>query len=64
MVWAECSYTYEVEGHVILHYSHPLPDESPMEHGEGVGVVLDRAMITAWREAGEVWEAVSSRIVY
>ena len=45
---------YEVEGHVILHSGCPLPDESPMEHGEGVGVVLDPAMTTAWREAGEV----------
>ena len=32
--------TYEVEGHVILHSGCPLPDESPMECGEGQGLVL------------------------
>ena len=30
---------------------------------EGVGIVLDPGMTAAWREAGEVWKTVSSRIV-
>ena len=55
---------YDVEGYMILHSGYPLPDDdSPMVRNEGVGIVLDREMIAAWREAGEVWEAVSSRIV-
>ena len=29
----------------------------------GVGIVLDPAMATAWREAGEEWKAVSPRVV-
>ena len=49
---------------MILHSGHPLQgDDSPMVRNEGVGIVLDREMTAAWREAGEVWEAVSSRIV-
>ena len=55
---------YDVEGYMILHSGRPLPDDdSPMVRNEGVGIVLDREMTAAWREAGEVWEAVSSRIV-
>ena len=29
---------------------------------EGVGIALDGKATAAWRAAGEVWEAVSSRI--
>ena len=56
---------YDVEGYIILHSGRPLPDnDSPMVQNEGVGIVLDCEMTAAWREAGEVWEAVSLRIVY
>ena len=56
---------YDVEGYVILHSGRPLPDDdSPMVQNEGVGIVLGREMTAAWREAGQVWEAVSSRIVW
>ena len=34
-----------------------------MVRNQGVGIVLDPAMATSWRESGEVWKAVSSRIV-
>ena len=50
----------DVEGYMILYSGCPLPDDdSPMVRDEGVGIVLDREMTAAWREAGEVWEAVS-----
>ena len=55
---------YDVEGYMILHSGRPLPEyDSPMVWNEGVGIVLDREITAAWREAGEVWEAVSSRII-
>ena len=54
----------DVEGYLILHSGRPLPDDdSPMVQDEGVGTVLDHEMTAAWREAGEVWESVSSRTV-
>ena len=55
--------TYHVDGYTILHSGRPVPDESPMRRSEGVGVVMDPKMTTAWKEAGEVWKAVSSRII-
>ena len=30
---------------------------------EGVGIMLDERASAAWREAGEAWEAISSRVV-
>ena len=54
---------YVVEGYTILHSGRPLPEESPMVRNEGVGIVLDPALSAAWRDAGEVWKAVSSRTV-
>ena len=54
---------YEVEGFTILHSGRPIPESTPMVRNEVVGIVLDPVMATSWRESGEVWEAVSSRIV-
>ena len=54
---------YEVEGFTILHSGRPIPESTPMVRNEGVGIVLDPAMSTSWKESGEVWEAVNSRIV-
>ena len=54
---------YEVEGFRIFHSGRPIPESTPMVRNEGVGIVLDPAMATSWRESGEVWEAVNSRIV-
>ena len=49
---------------MILHSGGLLPDDdSSMVHNQGVGIVLDCEKTAAWREAGEFWEAVSSRIV-
>ena len=55
---------YEVKGYTILHSGCPIPGESQTaERNEGVGIVLDPQMTTAWKEADEIWKAVGSRIV-
>ena len=64
---------YEVEGYIILHSECPIPGESQTAkkkerswHSIGerdVEIVLDPQMTIAWREPGEIWKAVSSRIV-
>ena len=55
---------YEVEDHVILHSGRQLPQEGePVKRGEGVGIVMGPEATKAWRDGGEQWEAVSSRIV-
>ena len=54
---------YQVEGYTILHSGRPVPDASPFLRNEGVGIVFDPALATAWKEAGEEWKAVSSRII-
>ena len=50
-----------MEDYTILHLGRPVRDESPLLRNEGVGIVLDPALTAAWREAGEVWKAVSPR---
>ena len=47
---------YEVEEYTILHSGCPVPTEAPMARS------LDPALTAAWKEAGGVWEAVSSSI--
>ena len=43
---------------------HTLPDETdPQVRNEGVGILLGRHAIMAWKNAGETWEAVSSCVV-
>ena len=55
---------YNVEGYTILHSGRPIPTETQAaERGEGVGIVLDPHMTMAWRDAGETWRAVSSRVL-
>ena len=34
-----------------------------MERNEGVRIVLDPGMARLWRDSGEVWKPISSRIV-
>ena len=42
----------------------PLPgDQERASRNEGVGIALDEKATVAWKNAGEVWEAVSSRII-
>ena len=41
-----------------------MPEGDAVAHrGEGVGIFLDSMASEAWRQAGEVWKAISSRIV-
>ena len=54
---------YDVDGFTLLHSGRPLPEDSPMERNEGVGIVLDPTLSAAWRAGGEIWKAVSSRII-
>ena len=35
----------------------------PVQRYEGVGKLLDPVMATAWRNSGECWRTISSRIV-
>ena len=53
-----------VDGCTFLHSGRPLPEGDAVAHrGEGVGIFLDSMASKAWRQAGEVWKAISSRIV-
>ena len=55
---------YLVDGCVVVHSGRPVPAaDGAVLHREGVGIVLNPVMTMAWRNAGEVWNAVSSRIV-
>ena len=48
----------------FLHSGRPLPEEDAVAYrGEGVGILLDNVAPKAWKQGGEVWKAVSSRIV-
>ena len=38
-------------------------DGEPLLSNEGVGIVFDQSATAAWKNVGECWEAVSSRIV-
>ena len=56
-VWRAGEYTF-------LHSGRPLPSDSDRAtRNEGVGIALDEKASAAWRNAGEQWEAVSSRLV-
>ena len=50
-------------GYTLLHSGQPLPGEEEIKRNEGVGIMLNKFATVAWREAGEKWEAVSSRII-
>ena len=55
---------WSAEGYTFLHSGHPSPIVGDRGlRNEGVGIALDAKATAAWKEAGESWEAVSSRIV-
>ena len=57
--------TYRVGGSLVLTPGRPVPDEtSHCRRGEGVALVLSGAATEAWRSAGCIVEAVSSRLMY
>ena len=52
------------DGYTLLHSGRQLPEDGePLVRNEGVGILLDRRATSAWKDAGELWEAVSSRVV-
>ena len=56
-VWQAGAYTF-------LHSGWPIPSDSDRAtRNEGVGIALDKKASAAWRNAGEQWEAASSRLV-
>ena len=56
-IWQSSYYTF-------LHSGRPIPDHDDIAvRNEGVGLALDKDATKAWKEAGEVWEAVNSQIV-
>ena len=58
------SAVYDIDGYLILHSGRPVPGEGvKVERNEGVAVVLDPCMVKNWKDGGEVWEPVSSRVV-
>ena len=55
---------WNVDGCTLLHSGRTLPgDGEPFIRNEGVGIVLDQHATAAWKNAGETWEAISSRLV-
>ena len=52
------------DGFTFLHSGRPLPkDGEDARRNEGVGILLDGRATSAWKQGGEVWEAVSSRVI-
>ena len=50
--------------YTLLHSGHPLPGEDEVsKRNEGVGIMMNKFATAAWKEAGEKWDAVSSRII-
>ena len=55
---------YEIDGYTGLHSGRDLPGSGDaLQRDEGVAIVLDLVLSVAWRDAGEVWTAVNSRLV-
>ena len=55
---------WEAQGYTFLHSGRALlVGEGPAVRNEGVGIILDERAAAAWKEAGEVWKAVSSCII-
>ena len=62
--WFSCDVWPATNGYTLLHSGRPLPgEEERKKRNEGVGITLSKFATVAWREAGEKWEAVSSRII-
>ena len=55
---------YEIEDHVMLQSGKQTPGVGePVKRGEGVGIILNKDTAKAWREGGEQWNPISSRIL-
>ena len=53
---------WQADGYTFLHSGRPLCEDGPTVRNKRVGLALDETT-SARKEAGEVWNAVSSRIV-
>ena len=55
---------WQADDYTFLHSGRPLPNnvESAMRN-EGVGIALNKEATKTWKEAGEGWDAVNSRII-
>ena len=54
---------WNADGYTLLHSGRPRPDEGePQVQNEGVGILLGKYATVAWKDAGENWEAISSRV--
>ena len=52
---------WSADGYTFLHSGRPLPSEEERSiRNEGVEIAMDETAMSAWNEAGELWEAVSS----
>ena len=55
---------WNVNEYTLLHSGHTLPDDGePLIRNEGVDIMLDQRATATWKNAGECWKVVSSRIV-
>ena len=55
---------WTADGYTLLHSGRPLPEENdPQVRNESVGILLNQDATRAWKDAGESWEAISSRLV-
>ena len=53
-----------IDGHIMLHSGRSVPqDGATVVRREGVGIVLNPRATAAWKAKGEVWKAVSSRLI-
>ncbi len=53
------------DGYTCLHSHRPLPnsDDEVAARNEGMGILMDARASSAWRQGGEVWRSISSRLV-
>ena len=57
---------YEVEGHVVLHSDREQPKEGEsflISEVVNIGLSPPHSSYKVWRDGGEQWELVSSRVV-
>ena len=56
-------FTTSMASPCMLHSGRPAPSQAVKRRNERVGIVMDLRISEAWRSAGGVWKAISSRIV-
>ena len=53
-----------MNGYVFVHSDRPVPAERELVlRNDSVGILLNPIMAAAWRNSGECWRTISSRIV-